>query len=302
VSHLVCGGVYDGSTGLIYRDGRYFDPALGIWLALLPLMVVQSGRKRKDKNQWCWHIKITSMLLLVCLGGTLTACGNKGWETLDDSLVCTDMPDDFVPTDRTSHNVKIVDYKGPEIHLSPGPGEPFFGWYVYFEVNRDSGDSGHIIQEVNHDHETYRENGALQSRPEPPLRYWEAWSVDQDEIHTQSHIEGEKWDDLFMHHGNPANSRGFHENTSIVRFYEGGLPDHFALGNVRYAGSTLLSSETAPDFWEYKGTAHTFTLEWDLTGDKDNWWWKYTVRRGDHQRSETWGNVKAAMQGIGDRR
>ena len=37
VSHLVCGGVYDWSTGLIYRGGRYFDPNLGIWLALMPL-------------------------------------------------------------------------------------------------------------------------------------------------------------------------------------------------------------------------------------------------------------------------
>ena len=47
VSHLICGGVYDWSTGLLYRGGRYFDPALGIWLALLPLAVVQGGRKRK---------------------------------------------------------------------------------------------------------------------------------------------------------------------------------------------------------------------------------------------------------------
>ncbi len=30
VSHLVCGGVYDWSTGLIHKDGRYFDPMLGI--------------------------------------------------------------------------------------------------------------------------------------------------------------------------------------------------------------------------------------------------------------------------------
>jgi len=29
VSHLICGGVYDWSTGLIRKDGRYFDPTLG---------------------------------------------------------------------------------------------------------------------------------------------------------------------------------------------------------------------------------------------------------------------------------
>ncbi|MBD3388173.1 MAG: hypothetical protein GF414_04600, partial [Candidatus Altiarchaeales archaeon] len=49
VSHLICGGVYDGSTGLIYRDGSYFDPMLGVWLALVPLAVVQSWRGRKKK-------------------------------------------------------------------------------------------------------------------------------------------------------------------------------------------------------------------------------------------------------------
>ncbi len=44
VSHLICGGLYDWSTGLIYRGGRYFDPnpgiasMLGIWLALMPLV------------------------------------------------------------------------------------------------------------------------------------------------------------------------------------------------------------------------------------------------------------------------
>ena len=31
VSHLICGGVYDWSTGLIYRGGRYFDPYLSLW-------------------------------------------------------------------------------------------------------------------------------------------------------------------------------------------------------------------------------------------------------------------------------
>jgi hypothetical protein len=49
VSHLVCGGVYDWSTGLIYKGGRYFDPTLGIWLVLMPLVVVQSWRKRKKR-------------------------------------------------------------------------------------------------------------------------------------------------------------------------------------------------------------------------------------------------------------
>jgi hypothetical protein len=60
VSHLICGGVYDGSTGLIYRDGRYFDPMLGIWLALTPLLVVQGWRRRR-RGEHPW-------VLLLCLG------------------------------------------------------------------------------------------------------------------------------------------------------------------------------------------------------------------------------------------
>ena len=69
VSHLICGGVYDGSTGLIYKGGGYFDPNLGIWLALIPLMVVQGWRKRKERRQW---------VLLLCVGlfavGSLAGC------------------------------------------------------------------------------------------------------------------------------------------------------------------------------------------------------------------------------------
>jgi YD repeat-containing protein len=73
VSHLICGGVYDWSTGLIYKDGRYFDPLLGIWLALMPLVVVQSWRGRKRKGRGLpWVVVV---LFLVGVSGTLTACG-----------------------------------------------------------------------------------------------------------------------------------------------------------------------------------------------------------------------------------
>ncbi len=72
VSHLICGGVYDWSTGLLYKGGRYFDPSLGIWLVLLPLAVIQTwpGRKKR-KGGYPW-------VMLLCMGllvaGALTAC------------------------------------------------------------------------------------------------------------------------------------------------------------------------------------------------------------------------------------
>ncbi len=52
VSHLICGGVYDQSTGLIYKGGRYFDPHLGLWLALTPLMVVGTWRGPCRGQRW----------------------------------------------------------------------------------------------------------------------------------------------------------------------------------------------------------------------------------------------------------
>jgi YD repeat-containing protein len=62
VTHLGCedDAVYDWSTGLIFKNGRYFDPELGIWL-LGPLMVVfglwrprrrRKGRKGTHRNHF----------------------------------------------------------------------------------------------------------------------------------------------------------------------------------------------------------------------------------------------------------
>ncbi len=46
VTYLDCGsgGIYDWSTGLIFKGGRFFDPLTGIWISLISLIVWQSGR------------------------------------------------------------------------------------------------------------------------------------------------------------------------------------------------------------------------------------------------------------------
>jgi peptidoglycan/xylan/chitin deacetylase (PgdA/CDA1 family) len=72
VSHLICGGVYDGSTGLIYRDGSYFDPMLGVWLALVPLVVVQSWRGRKKKRRGMPWVLV--VVVMVGMSGVLAGC------------------------------------------------------------------------------------------------------------------------------------------------------------------------------------------------------------------------------------
>jgi hypothetical protein len=93
VSHLVCGGVYDWSTGLIYKGGRYFDPSLGIWLALTPLLVVQSWRGRKRRRRgYAWYLVV---LCVIVIGGLLVACGGgTGPEPGpgQPSPTCTDTP------------------------------------------------------------------------------------------------------------------------------------------------------------------------------------------------------------------
>jgi len=113
VSHLVCGGVYDGSTGLIYRDGHYFDPNLGIWLALMPLLVVQGWRKRKERRQW---------VLLLCVGlfavGSMAGCGSTS--TPDPTCTTSPSAGSPGPGPRTPGIVGPEDGWGP----SPLPGTP----------------------------------------------------------------------------------------------------------------------------------------------------------------------------------
>jgi hypothetical protein len=73
VTNLGCGDIYDWSTGLIYKDGRYFDPNLGIWLALAPLVIGggwfvrgKRGRRKEDDKRY---------LVLLLLLGTLVVAG-----------------------------------------------------------------------------------------------------------------------------------------------------------------------------------------------------------------------------------
>jgi hypothetical protein len=79
VTNLGCGDIYDWSTGLVYKDGRYFDPNLGIWLTLAPFVVWQlykpgkrggkSRRKRRDRKQL---FLLLLFLLVIALG--LSGC------------------------------------------------------------------------------------------------------------------------------------------------------------------------------------------------------------------------------------
>jgi hypothetical protein len=111
VSHLICGGVYDWSTGLIFKGGRYFDPSLGIWLALTPLVVLQSWRGRKRKRRGMpWY---TLLLLAVFVGYLLAACGSDSGECNPNPIppekICTDhFPPDGVDPDTSYEDYGFV--------------------------------------------------------------------------------------------------------------------------------------------------------------------------------------------------
>ena len=82
--------MYDWSTGLLYKGGRYFDPTLGIWLALAPLVVLQvwPGRKKR-KTEYPW-------VALMCIG----------WVTLISTTAC------IRPTDVPKECIDIIPFEG----------------------------------------------------------------------------------------------------------------------------------------------------------------------------------------------
>jgi hypothetical protein len=74
VTNLECGAVYDWSTGLNYKGGRYFDPVTGVWLSLTPFVIWQAwkpaqrgrgGKRAKERRR----LLLLALLLVVALGG-----------------------------------------------------------------------------------------------------------------------------------------------------------------------------------------------------------------------------------------
>ena len=71
VTNLGCGDIYDWSTGLVYKNGRYFDPTLGIWLTLAPYIVWQKyklgkrGGKSRRKRHGREQVFLALLFLLV---------------------------------------------------------------------------------------------------------------------------------------------------------------------------------------------------------------------------------------------
>jgi hypothetical protein len=83
VTHLGCEGntTYDFSTGLIFKNGRYFDPNTGIWLTLSGMVVYQAWVpwKKRDYRDKRSHRRMTIkwlvILLLLVFILVLAGCG-----------------------------------------------------------------------------------------------------------------------------------------------------------------------------------------------------------------------------------
>jgi YD repeat-containing protein len=154
VSHLVCGGVYDWSTGLIYKDGRYFDPMLGIWLALAPLVVVQSWKGRKKRRGFPWYV----LVLLVGMSGTLIACGEGGTLTPADltETACVELPqlerlDVVLQTPSIAHDEHGPRKNSEEYYVTLGPSDygQRIGALITGEVSGHKGGSLEFVQNAN---------------------------------------------------------------------------------------------------------------------------------------------------------
>jgi YD repeat-containing protein len=65
-------GVYDWSTGLIFFNGRYFDPTLGIWIALGIALQGRPWDRKRKRRRWVWLLWVLVVLAVTMMSG----CGS----------------------------------------------------------------------------------------------------------------------------------------------------------------------------------------------------------------------------------
>ena len=288
VSHLVCGGVYDASTGLIYKNGNYFDPTLGIWLMLAPLVVVYSWRGRRKRGFSIWRCL---MLLIIGVGGILTACKPApDWETVEEDLCITrpvppGVKPPSAPGARNSYPVIIESYEEPKVHtVSAQAGGHYYRYeFKYnFRVVRPTQQApeGWIIQQIE-----YQINQSDNSRDVDDY-YWEAWRVEDGKTEPVPYPDADhsKFDDGFT--GSVGATAGSINSKGLVKFYEGDLPDSF-IPDPRDPQDFFRISEFPPPYWESHGTVHDLKFEWEgRAGHSAKWCWEATW--GDQSSNSCW--------------
>ena len=276
VTHLICGGVYDWSTGLLYKGGRYFDPTLGIWLALGPLAVIQGWmeRKRKGKRRVPWYALVLVMGLGVA--GVLTACGPV---QPGGTPACTELP--------LSKSVYIVPR---EPGITKGGG---YLWDSDFRLTEPTQVGGWVVQHIHLD--SYYKDAEGET-PKPitypdshyTMHYWEAWRVYRRSVApavvgkrgTNDSYVAPDWN---AKNADPGGIFGAHRFGKRVmqgwaRFYEmGDLPQPPFSRHPLYGTNDFMVTDpinfwwwTPPWFWEESGsgTTHNLEVEWDKESGK----------------------------------
>jgi hypothetical protein len=251
---------------------------------------VQGWRKRKRKGRgFPWY---TLLLLGICVGGLLTACGDEDWKEVGGSI-CTEIPEGFEPfppDPGTCHLVKILNYSGPDVGADQKLADSYayiFTWMVNYEVERapGTGNAGWIIQQIDYRLEREGRSGIV-----PPVRdvYWESWPVDAGAVEPLPNPRHPDWDDGFS--ASPSGLNGREETRGIVKFceYEGDLPGFHSPPPNHPAGG-LHISESPPSFWDFSGTCHDWTIEWTGLKKPDNKpCWSYEARMGNLGKSDSW--------------
>jgi YD repeat-containing protein len=125
VTHLVCegNGIYDFSTGLIFKNGNYFDPNTGIWIVLGSIGVWNSwhldfsDRKRKDKRSKRKFFLLILLLFIFLLAGC------AGGRDVPEQVSCTPIAEE-IPTPNLPSNVLLFGGLGPSLDVNTDGPDP----------------------------------------------------------------------------------------------------------------------------------------------------------------------------------
>jgi hypothetical protein len=264
---------------------------LGIWLALAPLVVVQSwqGRKRKRRGM-PWYVLLL-VAVAVSVGGLLAGCGTdrptstpRATTTKAECFPDSIQPE--TPPVPTPYDIIITTVDPPGIREAILPsydGEPpgyRFDWGVVFEVDRPldpSPPSGFFVQKVTYT-ERYWENAEKTGPPnESTETFYENFVSGLDclgKVDTGQNTTGRSWDDNY-NYVMKNNTRGELIVEGLVRFYE--YDGEVMPGLERYdlvaRAHNYYSSYHRPEWWEddASGTVHNLTFEWDTFAKTSLW-------------------------------